>query len=99
MGNYKDLFRAGNKAQTEQMECNRHKRGWQNFPIHDSYQGIKMSGIHLQDYLFDLFTDKKRKLRKVDYKEVRKKAANIANFAHMIILKCDKVISEDEAKS
>lgn len=86
MNKYQKLFEAGNKAQLEQMEMNKHKDGWDDFPVSlaahsilsnlkeiiDRYDDSTMSGIEV----------------------VRRRAANISNFANMIILRCDNVINE-----
>lgn len=90
--NYKELFQAGNKAQLEQMEKHEYKRGWKNFLLHSSFQGIRKSAIHIESALYKSFTHQEIIIEPTDLKMIRKKAANIANFAHMIILKCDKEI-------
>jgi len=82
---YKVLFDAGNAAQLEKLQANEHKDGWNNIDIEYARDEIWMNFFEL-DIATNLAT-------------TRSKAADIANFAHMIILACDtklaKVPKED----
>ncbi|MCK5077857.1 MAG: hypothetical protein KAR38_15850 [Calditrichia bacterium] len=75
---YKTLLDAGNTAQVEQLKNNSGKTGWNNFPIESSMARIKSN---LDTINYDPYDN---------LKKTRKCAADIANFAHMIILTCDK---------
>jgi len=77
--NYQELLKASNKAQLEKLLENEHKKGFENTDI------FYATG-RIQDELGEL----KEALYKGDMAEVRREAADIANFASMIILRCDK---------
>lgn len=85
---YSKMFKAGNKAQLEQMVKNDHKKGWDN--THMSW-AIKKIGEHLPE--MNITTFYKRPVS--SYVRLRKLAADVANLAQMIILRCDKIISEE----
>ena len=76
------LLEAGNKAQLEQLKNNSGKTGWNDFPIGSSMARIKGN---LDTINYDPYDN---------LKKTRKCAADIANFAHMIILNCDSKLSE-----
>jgi len=92
MSKYNKLIKAGNKAQIEKMEENSHKdefqKRWNNFPIDISIYHMKRNMKKLIETEFEM----KPNDDKIYYEILRMKAANIANYAHMIILKCDKMI-------
>ncbi len=82
---YDKLLESGNKAQLEKLLLNEHKRGFENinldYAINRIYQEIEeLHEAHL-------FND-------VDFSSIRKEAADIANFAHMIIFKCDQELNK-----
>ena len=92
---YNELFEHGNKAQLEQMVKNEHyKSGWDDFGLGAGFKGIRKNAIKIEDQLYTLFTRQGRKKDSIDFESVRKRAANIANFAHMMILDCDKELSK-----
>lgn len=93
---YDEMFEAGNKAQLEQMIKHKHYTGWDNFGIGAGFEGIRKNAIKIESQLYTLFTRQGKKKVSVDYESVRKRAANIANFAHMMILDCDKELVKDE---
>lgn len=82
--NYNKLFKAGKKACTEQLEANEHKEGWDDIEISYAANGIEAN----QSWLYIELESPR------DYKEIRRRAANIANHAQMIILKCDKELEK-----
>jgi hypothetical protein len=82
---YEKMFEAGNKAQLEQMEANSHKdkydEAWNDIDL--NWAMLKI-GEHIPKMVTCLF------FCKMGYHLVlRKLASDIANLAHMIILKCD----------
>lgn len=83
--NYKELFQAGNKAQLEKLQRNEHKKGWNDLRV-----GYLTNRI--DDELEELFKETISMPR--DYRKIRHEAADIANFAHMIILRCDKELKK-----
>ena len=85
---YIKMFESGNKAQLEEMIINDHKNGWDN--IHMSW-AIKKIGEHLPE--MNIITLYKRPV--FSYVRLRKLAADVANLAQMIIMKCDKEISQE----
>jgi NTP pyrophosphatase (non-canonical NTP hydrolase) len=84
MNSYNELFEAGNKAQLEKMELNNHKTGYDNIYINYGYDKIEEELNELYNAIH---------YGKKDYQAIREEAADIANYAHMIIYKCDKEIS------
>lgn len=102
MDEYKELFEAGNKAQLEQMERNTCKNGWDDIDLQYGVDKLAEKAIDTKMQLDSISIrinegDKYKKINKLEaverLKEVRKKAAHSANFAHMIILACDKKLS------
>jgi hypothetical protein len=80
---YNQLIHAGNRAQVEKLIENSHKGGFDYIEI---------------DYAIYRIDDEVRELhiasRKKDIKEIRREAADVANFNHMIILACDRILYE-----
>jgi len=79
---YKKLFDAGNAAQLEKLKENDHKSGWNAISIDYAERRIA-------EEVLELFTTR-------DFVAARRAAADVANFAHMIILRCDKEISKED---
>jgi hypothetical protein len=88
MRDYKELLSAGTTAQLEKLMQNEHKEGFDNIDIEYAYRRIEEE---LKELDFELFKDAIE--GRFDLTAVRLEAADIANFAHMIILKCDKELS------
>lgn len=84
--NYDKMFQAGTAAQLEQMIKNEHKVGWDNFPLVDASDAIDH---HLKNMCVEIWNDN-------DLREIKRMAANIANYVHMIILKCNKGLSDEK---
>lgn len=103
MNDYKELFEAGNKAQLEQMErFEDDKDGWENIDLCYGVNKLKQKAIETKEHLERLSQrifegdkykriEKKETLQRIE--DIRKKAAHSANFAHMIIMACDKELS------
>lgn len=89
---YDKMFEDGNKAQLEQMIKHEHYTGWDNLGLEAGFKGIRENAICIEDQLYTLFTRQERNRDSIDYEAVRKRAANIANFAYMMILDCDREI-------
>lgn len=79
---YKALLEAGNKAQLEKLNLskNEDKEGFEDLPV-----GMLTNRIN--DELEELYDEMPLPR---NYVKIRHEAADIANFAHMIILACDK---------
>ncbi len=80
--NYKELLEAGNRAQLEKLYENKHKDGWDDISVGYAISRLKEE---LRELALAYHTE--------STKHVRREAADIANFAYMIILKCDKYIT------
>lgn len=89
---YKALLEAGNKAQMEKLEQNGHKEGFDDSDIFQLESDMVNEVSELEDEIYDEFTCIETDL--LDYAKIRHEAADIANFAHMIILACDKELSK-----
>ncbi len=86
MGNrdYDKLLKAGNAAQLEKLKENEHKQGWDDMNI---------------DYAVDRIVEEVEELiRERDVQCIRREAADIANFCHMIILRCDRIIQLEKER-
>lgn len=97
MRDYDKLLEAGNKAQLEKLEENNHKRGFDEIDLDYAYGRIEDELLELKKELYDLYYGEfPCKILKDQYNcvDVRKEAADIANFAHMIILKCDQELEK-----
>lgn len=79
-----NLIEAGTDAQIEKLEANAHKTGFSSLEIDTLF---KMLECEVDELLLEVndWKDGKDNLDKV-----RLEAADVANFAHMIILKCDE---------
>ena len=96
MRDYKALLNAGNKAQLEKLEQPGHKEGFENIDIKYAYKRIRQETKELwkEIYLkpFVMMIGFILPKHYINYRSTRHEAADIANFAHMIILACDKEI-------
>jgi hypothetical protein len=81
MRNYEKLIESGNKAQMEKLRENEHKRGFDNLDVRYSNRRIKEEQQEL-DHAIAIG----------DLEAIRREAADIANFAHMIIYRCDSIL-------
>jgi hypothetical protein len=82
---YNALLSAGNIAQIEKLKENDHKESFDNIPLWEAYYLLR---DEIEELDFEI--DNKNK----DYSKIRHEAADVANFAHMIILKCDREINK-----
>jgi hypothetical protein len=92
-GEYHDLLRAGNAAQVEKLKRNAYKSGYEDIAFDYAWKRLKeeMHELNIALCLISL-TD-------LEYentlKNIRHEAADVANFAHMLIYKCDKLITDN----
>lgn len=90
MKDYNDLFIPGVEVQQEQMVANKHKGvGYQNSNFY--YLQLKINR-HYRQIGSLLRTSNINQI--IDYKKLRKVAADMANFSHMLIMLCDEKIKE-----
>ena len=84
MRDYDALLKAGNTAQLEKLKKNGHKCDFAD-------RSIGYLTNRIDDELNELFAEMViNPLEGLDYRAIRHEAADIANFAHMIVLACDK---------
>jgi hypothetical protein len=79
MRDYEALLKAGNAAQMEKLEENEHKEGFEKLSV------SILSGL--------LYEEVNEFQNATSVQEIRREAADIANYAHMIIYTCDKIIA------
>ena len=91
---YDPMFEAGIEAQLEKMIKNNHKKGWDDIDIRYAHSKIIDNQLKLPELLYNRHFENPVSNSEIDCESVRKIAANIANFAHMIILKCDNIIKD-----
>ena len=89
--NYEELFKAGNAAQLEKLkEKEGAKGGWEDMDL-------MYIAMRIEDELEELFIEINcLDEDDFDVSDVRREFADIANFAHMGILKCDKILKKEE---
>ena len=78
------LLKAGNLAQREKLEQNGHKQGFDNIDIDDAFECLAGEFAELDVEM----------MKDGHWKEKRHEAADIANYAHMIILACDRELEK-----
>ena len=83
------LLESGNKAQLEKLKENHHKDNWENMSFEELYDFLHAEEVELYN---EVCTPEGEWIDKPDYSKIRKEAADVANFAHMIIQFCDKQI-------
>ncbi len=86
---YKALLCEGRKAQIEKLKENDHKCGFDIASIKDSF---KLLHIEMQELSNEIFVEEP------DYKKIRREAADVANFAFMIILKSVRMMYRQKRK-
>ena len=84
---YKALLDAGNKAQLEKLEQNGHKKGFDNLKLPYAFKRLVMEIDELTKEYCNVV---------LDFQAIRHEAADVANFAHMIILATDKELENNE---
>ncbi len=77
------LLKAGNAAQMEKLQENTYKRGSDDINTFYALRRLSEEVKELEDEFW---------LKEKDYKKIRREAADVANFAHMLIVACDKEI-------
>lgn len=88
---YDLLLKAGNKAQMEKLTLHRCKikGAWDCITLNELNELLKKEYKELQDefkhYIITDYEDDQ-------YKRIRSEAADVSNFAHMIIEKCDTLL-------
>ncbi len=95
---YKELLKAGNKAQLEKLLENEHKNGFNS--IHPDYatRRIKVELDELEEVMIAINICERHDVPTNSIielvKDYRSEFGDIANFAHMGILACDKILEE-----
>ena len=79
------LFQHGNQAQREKLEQYEHKEDWMDLPITTLYAFImgELEELQHEIAVFDIMDNPD------NLADIRKECADIANYAHMIIQRCD----------
>jgi len=97
---YNALLAAGNKAQLEKLKKYKHKKGFDSIGVLEAFNRLQDEVLELDAELYNI--DNKDgcifKYLKIgiDVKKARHEFADIANFAHMGILACDKELENNE---
>lgn len=89
--NYRKLLKSGNKAQLEKLKKYKHKSGFDAVSVDAAFNGIveEFEELSIEVRHRDRSGFKSRSMDKI-----REEAADVANYAHMIILACDRKISK-----
>jgi NTP pyrophosphatase (non-canonical NTP hydrolase) len=85
MRDYKALLEAGNKAQLEKLKQNEHKKDFESVTFEYAYNRLVEEMIELKE-AFSV-----QEVNNEGFKNIRQEAADVANFAHMIIYRCDQI--------
>lgn len=96
MRNYKALIESGNAAQLEKLMENEHKRGFENIDIPHAFRRMseELDEAHIEMCKYGISNRLNVKPEKSVLEAIRHEAANIANFAHMIIYRCDQELEK-----
>jgi len=81
------LLKAGNKAQLEKLRENNHKKDFNDVNVEYCFRRLSDERLELRDEIIN---------GELDYKKIRREFADVANFAHMGILACDRVLNKKE---
>ena len=96
--NYDELFIRGTNAQREKLEENEHKGGFTDIDINLAFKNMSKERDELSFAIaiLELGIDVPCEINTQEngYKAICGEAADVANFAHMIILKCDKELEK-----
>ena len=84
MRDYEGLIKSANNAMLEKLKENEHKPGFNELSFKRALLGICRETAELSEEI--------KSQESLHY--IRREAADVANFAAMIIYKCDKLISE-----
>lgn len=93
MRDYEKLLKAGANAQLEKLKANDHKQGWDDISFEEAFNGLVDEVKELRDAFGDKPT---AETYKDGIKAIRHEAADIANYAHMIIYRCDLFLEESK---
>ncbi len=98
MRDYTALLEAGNKAQLEKLRKNGHKKSFDMMDIMELFELLDIERLELDQEIYRMSTYNGNIVKcfraNIDLTKIRHEAADIANFAHMIILACDKELSK-----
>ncbi len=84
---YHALLNAGLTAQEEKLRENQHKESFDDVKMWDAYTMLRDEVEELDCEIDSI--DK-------DFSKIRREAADIANFCHMIILRCDQEMKNEK---
>lgn len=84
MRDYDKLFESGNRAQLEKLELHNRKDCWKKLTLRELMFLLLDEAVELHDEYYNI--------DKLSFDNIRKEAADVANYAHMIIQKCDEEI-------
>jgi len=84
---YNLLLKEGRKAQIEKLKENDHKCGFDTERVEILFQKLIVETLELRVEVYAL---------KRDWKKIRREAADVANFAFMIILKCVQMLYREK---
>ena len=82
MRNYDKLLAAGNAAQLEKLKRDSHKPPFETMDVEEAF-GLMRQETH--EVFTELYSS-----REIDYTALRSEFADVANFAHIGILACDR---------
>ena len=81
MRDYEKLFESGNSGFYDRLYIPEHKGSWQDICIEDLFIKLRVEVSELQEAVIG-----------GDFKDIRQEAADVANYAHMLIEACNSVI-------
>lgn len=84
MRDYDGLIKSANNAMLEKLKENEHKPGFIELTLKEALLGIGTETMELSQEVFSNGA----------LQNIKREAADVANFAAMIIYKCDKLMSE-----
>jgi len=93
MRNYEELIQSANKAMMEKLLENEHKPSWKDINLKDLFSFLFFEMEELNTEVFYNSDVPGRAAR------IRREAADVANYAAMIIELCDEMIAQLEVSS
>jgi len=97
---YKELFESGNKAQQEKLlKYEKERKGLYEIDLYYALSKIYNNYNDINKCLYAKYRDNSNASSDIDFDLLRSKAANLANFAHMIIYQCDEAIAKKYRKT
>lgn len=89
MRDHLPLLKAGNLAQLEKLLENEHKESYDGMSVVEAF---RLKEAEMEELRKEIFDSRGFVIENPDYEKIRREAADNANFDHIIILECNRVL-------